>query len=189
MTEKPIADNETAQCWRNDPHQPHTWTWRPEDGGAGCPGITTPAPAETQTAGGPDECSGCRYVPCGNCTPAPDPLRQQYAAAIHRYDYEHGLSGNDIPSAHHRGEADAVLAVRDTELQQLRDLLGEAVGWIHEGELRERICAELNPPQEPTPPAVHIGGNAEDCPACSAVDDPSPYPWICPGPDQPARDR
>lgn len=38
-------------------------------------------------------------------------LRHQIARAIHRYDHEHGLSGNDIPSEHHQGEADAVLAV------------------------------------------------------------------------------
>lgn len=47
-------------------------------------------------------------------------LRDRYAAAIHRYDYEHTLSGNDIPSDHHRGEADAVLAVRDIELTHHR---------------------------------------------------------------------
>lgn len=32
------------------------------------------------------------------------------AKAIHRYDHEHDLSRNDVPSGHHRGEADAVLA-------------------------------------------------------------------------------
>ena len=42
-------------------------------------------------------------------------LRQLVAAAIHQYDNEHALSGNDIPSAHHYGEADAVLAVLDAE--------------------------------------------------------------------------
>jgi hypothetical protein len=31
------------------------------------------------------------------------------ARAIHRYDHEHDLSRNDIPSDHHRGEAAAVL--------------------------------------------------------------------------------
>jgi hypothetical protein len=53
----------------------------------------------------------------------PEWLKQQYAKAIHRYDYEHGLSGNDLPSDHHRGEAAAVLAVRDRHLQQLRQRL------------------------------------------------------------------
>ena len=32
-------------------------------------------PAETRTEGGPDQCSGCRYIPCGNCTPAPERCR------------------------------------------------------------------------------------------------------------------
>jgi hypothetical protein len=39
-----------------------------------------------------------------------DDLRTAIARAIHRYDHEHGLSGNDIPSKHHRGEAEAVIA-------------------------------------------------------------------------------
>lgn len=47
-------------------------------------------------------------------------LRQKYAVAIHRYDHDHLLSVNDIPSEHHRGEADAVLAVRDREMEALR---------------------------------------------------------------------
>ncbi len=48
----------------------------------------------------------------GRLAPAPAAgLRNQIARAIHRYDYEHGLSGNDMPSEHHRGEAAAVLAV------------------------------------------------------------------------------
>lgn len=38
-------------------------------------------------------------------------LRNRIAAAIHRYDNQHGLSGNDMPGKHQRGEADAVLAV------------------------------------------------------------------------------
>lgn len=42
-------------------------------------------------------------------TQTPAELRKQYAAAIHRYDYDHDLSRNDIPSKHHRGEADAAL--------------------------------------------------------------------------------
>uniref|UniRef100_UPI00378776DF hypothetical protein n=1 Tax=Streptomyces sp. NPDC020983 TaxID=3365106 RepID=UPI00378776DF len=42
-------------------------------------------------------------------TPA-DELLATIAKAIHRYDHEHDLSRNDIPSDHHRGEAAAVLA-------------------------------------------------------------------------------
>ncbi|MEU7074705.1 hypothetical protein AB0B30_32640 [Streptomyces narbonensis] len=41
--------------------------------------------------------------------PAND-LRRLIARAIHRYDNQHALSGNDMPSEHHYGEADAVLA-------------------------------------------------------------------------------
>ncbi|MFE3657242.1 hypothetical protein [Streptomyces sp. NPDC059165] len=55
---------------------------------------------------------GMTPVHCeGYGTPPPDGVRDQIARAIHRYDYEAGLSGNDIPSRHHRGEADAVLRV------------------------------------------------------------------------------
>lgn len=51
---------------------------------------------------------------------APDAgLRKEYTRAIHHYDNQHGLSGNDIPSKHHRGEADAVLAVRDRRMERL----------------------------------------------------------------------
>lgn len=53
-------------------------------------------------------------------TAPPTNLRQQIAKAPHRYDYEHDLSRNDMPSKHHFGEADAVLAVRDEELERLR---------------------------------------------------------------------
>ncbi|WP_033239935.1 hypothetical protein [Streptomyces albidoflavus] len=38
-------------------------------------------------------------------------LRQQIARALVRYDWNAGLSGRDTPSAHHYGEADAVMAV------------------------------------------------------------------------------
>ena len=50
-------------------------------------------------------------------------LRQMYARAIHRYDNEHALTGNDIPSKHHYGEADAVMAVRDRYIQLLQQRL------------------------------------------------------------------
>lgn len=38
---------------------------------------------------------------------------------------------------------------------------------------------------QPAEPPVHVGGraNAEHCPACRV--DPPPYPWICPGNEQP----
>ncbi|MFE2323610.1 hypothetical protein ACFXD5_06750 [Streptomyces sp. NPDC059385] len=63
----------------------------------------------------------------------------------------------------------------------------EAYGGLADGyELAAyRIRAALDDPQEPRPPAVHIGNraNAEDCPACSGTN--LPYPFICPSPDQP----
>lgn len=109
-------------------------------------------------------------------TPAPDGLRAQYAAALEAADYRPDMQRGDL--------ADAVMSVRDqemeqlradlaaetalrrertelynqwrtraneqaTELQQLQTLLTEAVDWIHEGELRERICDALNPPPAP----------------------------------------
>lgn len=49
----------------------------------------------------------------------PSPLRQRIAAAIHRYDREHSLSRNGMPSRHHLGEADFVLAELRTELGSL----------------------------------------------------------------------
>ena len=47
-------------------------------------------------------------------------LRDEIARAIHRYDHDHMLSGNDIPSDHHRGEADAILPVLYREWPWLR---------------------------------------------------------------------
>jgi hypothetical protein len=49
------------------------------------------------------------------------PFRRRIAHAIHRYDNHHALSGNDIPSKHHLGEADAVLAEMKPELDRLAD--------------------------------------------------------------------
>ncbi|WP_329126126.1 hypothetical protein [Streptomyces sp. NBC_01353] len=40
-----------------------------------------------------------------------DTLRNRIARAIHQYDNQHALAGNDMPSKHHYGEADAVLAL------------------------------------------------------------------------------
>lgn len=62
-------------------------------------------------------------------TEQPKPLRQRVAAAIHRYDNHHALSGNDVPSKHHLGEADAVL----TELKRELDALAEyenTINWM-----------------------------------------------------------
>lgn len=57
-------------------------------------------------------------------TAPPASLRQQIARALHRYDYEHDLSRNDIPGEHHFGEADAALAT----LEECLDI-GDAEAW------------------------------------------------------------
>jgi hypothetical protein len=77
-------------------------------------------------------------------TPAPtDDRRQQYTDALWPLTDWDG----DILNA--EAAADAVIAVADREQQHLLDLLGEAVDWIHEGELRDRITAALNPHEQP----------------------------------------
>jgi hypothetical protein len=48
-------------------------------------------------------------------------LRKLIAHAIHRYDNHHALSGNDIPSEHHYGEADAVLSVLPASVDRADD--------------------------------------------------------------------
>ncbi|WP_329215163.1 hypothetical protein OG352_06185 [Streptomyces sp. NBC_01485] len=55
-----------------------------------------------------------------------DLLRTRIAAAIHRYDNHHALSGNDIPSQHHLGEADFVLAELRHELDAPAEPRAEA---------------------------------------------------------------
>jgi len=73
-------------------------------------------------------------------------LARQLALAIHRYDYEHLLTVNDIPGEHHRGEAAAVL----TAVEKFLDL-GEAEAWckscrrVWEG--RSHLC-ESNAEQQ-----------------------------------------
>ncbi|MFI5687859.1 hypothetical protein [Streptomyces sp. NPDC051636] len=56
-------------------------------------------------------------------------LRTRIAHAIHRYDNRHALSGNDIPSKHHYGEADFVLAELRTELDTLAALRQVSRGY------------------------------------------------------------
>lgn len=46
-------------------------------------------------------------------------LRKRIVRALHQYDNVHALSGNDIPSKHHFGEADAVLEVVRPQLAEL----------------------------------------------------------------------
>ena len=56
-------------------------------------------------------------------------LRQRIARAILRYDSQNALSGNDIPSAHHFGEADFVLAELRSGLDALAALRAVARGY------------------------------------------------------------
>ena len=70
---------------------------------------------------------------CGHCKGSgadPAEMRQAIAHAIHRYDNHHALSGNDMPSAYHYGEADAVLAV----------LAAPAVGQPAEAQATDRAA-------------------------------------------------
>lgn len=68
--------------------------------------------AAARTASGQQpETTPAPWIADGRHGPTPDEMRQAIAHALHRYDNQHALSGNDIPSKHHYGEADAVLAV------------------------------------------------------------------------------
>ncbi|NUR01306.1 MAG: hypothetical protein HOY79_33720 [Streptomyces sp.] len=125
----------------------------------------------TETAPGPDPCSGCRLAPCGACHTLPAPrlldcglcyeengeevhphpectqggsvstVAHAIARAIHRYDYEHGLSGNDLPGAHQYGEADAVL----TALEEYLSLGEEAwcTACLRRWDSRHHDCEEI----------------------------------------------
>jgi hypothetical protein len=63
--------------------------------------------------------------------PAPEPaLRDLYAAAIASYDHAVGQATDPAPSDHHHGQADAVLAVRDREMEQLRTRADQAEAAI-----------------------------------------------------------
>ncbi|MEU7293347.1 hypothetical protein AB0A76_09105 [Streptomyces exfoliatus] len=77
-----------------------------------------------------------------------------------------------------RAKAEAALnAVRATVVE-MHDWDGHrpAIGsWVER--LRAALNAHTNP-KDQTPP-VHVGGNAEDCPACTGTN--PPYPFICPG--------
>jgi hypothetical protein len=92
-------------------------------------------------------------------TQTPADLRERYAAAIRQAVRLRlgpnvlalAADGRAVKMNYNEADAaaDAAMAVRDIELQQLRDLLGEAVDWIHEGELRERIVAALDGQDRP----------------------------------------
>ncbi|MFD9564396.1 hypothetical protein [Streptomyces sp. NPDC059994] len=82
--------------------------------------FAAPAPDDTDLAKQDIDRMMADGTPVQIATAPSASLRQQIAKALHRYDYEHGLSRNDIPSRHHFGEADAILDVRDQELERLR---------------------------------------------------------------------
>ena len=97
-----------------------------------------------------DEQAAAQHPEPVTTEPAPDNwpsrrtgLRDQLAAAIHRYD-NHALSGNDIPSQHHRGEADAVLTVLYREWPWLR---AEAEDRLTASEA-ERLAYEADKAQD-----------------------------------------
>lgn len=82
-------------------------------------------------------------------------------------------------------------AIRSSELAETLDAARE---WARRNLLPEqrddllRILRSdttasdaLDQPKEPPPtPAAHVGGNAEDCPACEGSN--PPYPFLCPKP-------
>jgi hypothetical protein len=72
--------------------------------------------------------------------------------------------------------------VGDKAVFVAKALRDQAAVWSEAAETLRRMAAET---PQPTQSAVHIGGNAEDCPACSGTN--PPYPFICPGPAVPAQ--
>ena len=83
-------------------------------------GVDDSDPADLTGYLAPDPPIGCLNL-AAEPTPSQRPgLRNDIARAIHRYDHEHALSGNDLPSKHHRGEADAVLTLLYREWPWLR---------------------------------------------------------------------
>jgi hypothetical protein len=66
------------------------------------------------------------------------------------------------------------------------DLLPAVKGWDWYDALRRWAPHELGEHEQQAEPLVHVGGNAEDCPACAGTN--PDYPFICPGPDKGADD-
>ncbi|MDG9701702.1 hypothetical protein [Streptomyces sp. DH37] len=112
-----------ACCGRSVGHYPGCTQPEPapaEEGRRQCPHC--PHTADERSVYGCADGCACEWMPNRRDS---EGRRQQYARAIHRYDYEHALSGNDLPSEHHYGEADAVMAVADAELRAQRDRQAE----------------------------------------------------------------
>ena len=97
-----------------------------------------------QPPAGPDPCSACRYVPCGNCEPAVQSpadraaLRDRIAAAIWERTPEAEPSRHGLVMGNPHGIADAVLAV----LPQPTDRAAEVVCICGHPEQRhfEDVC-------------------------------------------------
>lgn len=103
-------------------------------------------------------------APKADSKPATTDLREQVARAIHRYDNHHALSGNDIPSRHHYGEADAVLAVLPPPADRAHwDTLARSTG-----ELRQRT-AELRDRAEEVAVKVEQLGDVRAAVLCEAA--------------------
>jgi hypothetical protein len=72
-------------------------------------------------------------------------------------------------------------AARSLDLNAARIERGEDTALLR------RVAAETRTDNQTQEQPVHVGGNAEDYPACNAQGiDTLSYPWECPGPEQPA---
>ncbi|MFF8784770.1 hypothetical protein [Streptomyces sp. NPDC015125] len=128
-----------------------------------------------------------------------DELRQRIADAI-RPTMLMGLQDAelfDAPGAERIGEwvdwiSNKVTEVLQSDLDQLRGRIHSLHKYVPDADYCD-LCSNhgditwpcatvraLDGPPEPAP-AVHVGGNAEDCPACDGTN--PPYLFICPGPD------
>ena len=95
-----------------------------------------------------------------------------------------------LRARHAREAAERLLTLVD----EVRDVMAYFDGQLtalatlhptHADALRttyRKLDALLAAPTAPAQPAMHTGGNAEDCPVCQrAIDWTVLYPWICPG--------
>ncbi|MEU2313112.1 hypothetical protein [Streptomyces albidoflavus] len=117
MTEPRPADctNPCIACMTDESHDP------------------TPAPPSSRAA-----------KPAKATAPTADraALRQQIARALVRYDWNAGLSGRVTPSAHHYGEADAVMAALPAPADRAT-VLREAADRLDRLGLRDLATREL----------------------------------------------
>ncbi|MEU6979647.1 hypothetical protein [Streptomyces sp. NPDC046371] len=103
-------------------------------------------------------------------TDQPADLRHAIAKAIHHYDNRHALSGNDMPSAHHYGEADAVLAV--LAAAGVRDTASQANGQqppavaYGDGKGRAYCLGCASTAGATVPLTVNVVDHWEECPSC-----------------------